>query len=141
MRHEGSHALAAVLGGSEITRIRLLPGIHDELGFYFGYVEYSGEANWLTDAAPFIADILLLTIAAILLARVVRATRWRFLLLLFGIISPLVDLVYGYFSGLWREGSDVADLLAQLHPIPVHLFFIAAIASAFVLMRRLHGDP
>jgi hypothetical protein len=41
--HEGSHALAAVISGAEVTRIQLLPGLHPRTGkFYFGYVEVSG---------------------------------------------------------------------------------------------------
>ena len=64
-RHEGSHALAALYEGFEIQEIRLLPGMHKELGFYFGYVEHSGEVTWLTGAAPFIADVALLLIASL----------------------------------------------------------------------------
>jgi len=54
-RHEASHALVAWLEGAEISELRLLPGMHPELGFYFGYVMHSGETTWLTTAAPFVA--------------------------------------------------------------------------------------
>lgn len=50
-RHEASHAVTALLDGAEIQEMRLLPGIHPDLGFYFGYVKHSGDTTWLTDAA------------------------------------------------------------------------------------------
>ena len=75
LRHEVSHALAAVLEGAEILQLRLLPGIHDELGFYFGYVEHDGDVTWLTDAAPFITDSVLLLLAAIVGAVVLAKRR------------------------------------------------------------------
>lgn len=140
-RHEFSHVIAAYLEGADIQTIRLLPGIHDDLGFYFGYVEHSGDVSWLTDAAPFFADIFLLAIAAILLIRLPRESKWRLYVVLFGVVSPLADLSYGYFSGLWRPGTDAADLLLALPPLIVHSFFLVAIVLGLFFLRfsRLIG--
>ncbi|MEL6975648.1 MAG: hypothetical protein AAGL29_09680, partial [Bacteroidota bacterium] len=66
-RHEASHALMAYIEGAEIIELRLLPGIHDELGFYFGYVKHSGNTTWLTESAPFFVDILLILITSLIL--------------------------------------------------------------------------
>lgn len=138
-RHEGSHALAAFAEGAEIQQVRLLPGVHENLGFYFGFVEHRGEVSWLTDAAPFIADVLLLLVTSLLLLKMNRHNRWWIFIFLFGVISPLADLGYGYFSGLWRAGTDVADLFLQLPPAAVHLFFLVSIPGGFLLARWLRN--
>ena len=53
--------------GAKILELKLLPGIHEELGFYFGYVKHSGTTSWLTEAAPFISDALIIFITFCLL--------------------------------------------------------------------------
>ena len=138
IRHEGSHACAALFEGAEIQAIRTLPGIDDKLGFYFGYVMHSGDVTWLTDAAPFIVDAILLVIAELLLRQLPQGSRWRFYIFIFGIISPLADLIYAYQSGLWRKGTDVADLFLQLPGLTVHVFFLVAIVYGAFLLRLTH---
>lgn len=140
IRHEGSHACAAFLEGAEIQVIRVFPGVNSELGFYFGYVEHDGDVTWLTDAAPFIADLLLLILAAILLWLLPQGSRWRSYVFVFGTISPLADMIYGYQSGLWRNGADVADLLLQLPNLMVHVFFLVGIVHGVLLLRFTHRD-
>ena len=61
-RHEGSHAAMAHFEGAYVEELRLIPGFHKNLGFYFGYVKHSEDTTWLTEAAPYFADILILTI-------------------------------------------------------------------------------
>ena len=140
IRHEGSHACAALFEGAEIQAIRLLPGMDNELGFYFGYVLHTGEVTWLTDSAPFIADAIFLVVAAFLLWKLPQGSRWRFYTLMFGIISPLADLTYAYQSGLWRSGTDVADLFLQLPSLAVHMFFLVAIVFGVFLLRFTHRN-
>ena len=139
-RHEGSHALMAFLEGADIEKLRLFPGIHDELGFYFAYVQHSGNTGWLTEAAPFFSDLILIIIATILLFNIKNLQYFNTVLLL-GFISPIIDLIYNYQGGLWRAGTDVSDLLNILPKTIVHLIFITAIILSvsgyiFFIKRR-----
>lgn len=141
-RHEGSHALMARLEGAEIREIKLLPGIHKDLGFYFAYVNHAGETSWLTEAAPFFSDLLLMFIASAFLYWK-RGTRYYNALLLLGFISPIIDLVYNYQGGLWREGTDVSDLLVHVPEAFVHIAFVTSILGAncalvFFRKRRIN---
>lgn len=135
-RHEASHALAAWSEGADIQKIQLLPEISDELGFTFGYVQSSGEVSWLTDAAPFMVDVLLMISAGFLLSKLKPQGRWYFIIMLFGIVSPLIDIAYGYLQGQWRAGTDVADLLRQGPDLLVHTMFLASIGLGVYLLRR-----
>ncbi len=137
VRHEASHALVAWLGGTRIDEMRLLPGIHPEAGFYFGYVIYGGETSWLATAAPYLTDLLLLLAALALISLSADWRRYRRLILLFGVVSPMVDLAYGYQGGLWRPATDVADLFEILPPAAVNVFFAGAIGLSVYLFRRL----
>lgn len=138
-RHEGSHALVASLQGSTIEEVRLLPGYDPGLGFYFGYVRHEGDTTWLVDAAPFLVDVLWLGLGALAL-RFVAGRGWlRFLVVLFGLVSPVIDLAYNYQGGLWRSGTDVADLFVAMPRGIVHAFFLGAIAAGIrgiALTRR-----
>ena len=134
-RHEASHAAMALLEGAEIQEMRLLPGIHPELGFYFGYVKHSGDPTWRIDAAPFIADAVVVLAASALLRRMRRESRYRIPIIFFGLISPLADLGYNYQGGLWRSGTDVAGLFQRLPNAPVHIFFIVAIGLTVMALR------
>lgn len=138
-RHEGSHALAAWLEGAEISEVRLLPGVNPELGFYFGYVVHSGETTWLTAAAPFLADAVVLLCAGLLIRWLAVGPRGRFAFVMLGLVSPLADLVYNYQGGLWREGTDVRDLFLALPDAPVHGFFLLAITTGALLLLSIRG--
>lgn len=131
-RHEASHALMAYLEGAEIKELRVLPGIHEELGFYFGYVKHSGDTTWLTEAAPFFGDVLLVLLTSLILLWIKRG-KYYTLILLFGLLSPIFDLVYNYQGGLWRKGTDVSDLLEMLPKVAVHSSFLLAIATSILL--------
>ncbi len=135
IRHEASHAAAALYQGAEIKTINLLPGIHAELGFYFGYVEHTGNVTWLTASAPFLADILLLILGFILLWKITHENHWFIYIVIFAIISPLADLIYAYQSGLWRKGTDVANLFQEIANWSVHLFFLILITLGLLLLQ------
>jgi len=137
-RHEGSHALMAYLEGAEIIEMKLLPGIHKELGFYFGYVKHSGDTTWLTEAAPFFSDLIIIIITSAILFYS-RIKRFHIVFLFYGIGSPIVDLIYNYQGGLWRKGTDVSDLLEILPKGLVHTLFILAIVLSvltFLYFRK-----
>lgn len=134
IRHEGSHALVAYTEGAEILELKLLPGIHKELGFYFGYVKHSGDTSWLTEAAPFFSDTLCILISLYFIIKLRLKIQYRYLIV-FGIISPVVDLIYNYQGGFWREGSDVNDLFNLLPNWIVHIYFILSILLGFYVVN------
>lgn len=139
VRHEGSHALAAWLCDVPVHEVRLLPGIHPELGFYFGYVSRGDGGGWVVDAAPYLGAILWLAVFYPLVRRL-SGNRLLWMPILFvGVVSPLVDLTYNYQGGLWRAGTDVHDLLLALPDMAVHACFLSAIAvslAAFLQLRQ-----
>lgn len=132
-RHEGSHALMAHLEGANIEELKLIPGIHEELGFYFGYVEYSKDTSWLTEAAPYFADILILALTFTILFWKPEIKFYK-IILYFGFLSPIINLVYNYQGGFWREGNDFYDLLNLLPKVVVHLTFISVLITACALL-------
>lgn len=134
-RHEASHAFMAWLEGSEIQQLRIFPGYTEELGFFFGYVIHSGDTTWLTDAAPFLSDLLLVLITIALLS-LIPQVRFKKEILFLGFISPLADLAYNYQGGFWREGTDVHDLFIALPDVWVHLYFLVSIIASFALFRK-----
>lgn len=141
VRHEGSHALAAWLSGVEIYEVRLLPGVHPELGFYFGYVSRGDGGGWVIDAAPFGAAMLWFGLGIALMRRLQRTSRWWFPAVAVAVLSPLVDLVYNYQGGLWRGGTDVADLFAALPNSLVHVYFLTSIAACVMGLQWLRNSP
>lgn len=141
VRHESAHWLAATLQGVEIREVRLVPGIHPDLGFYFGYVARGDGGDWLIDAAPFFAATVWLVVAWLILVRLPRASRFWLPLFLLGVISPLADLVYNYQGGFWRPGTDVHDLFQALPDGVVHAGFLIAIALCLFCVRHLRVRP
>jgi hypothetical protein len=121
----------AFLEGAEIEEMRLLPGIHEELGFYLGYVKHSGGTTWLTESAPFLTDVLIILLTTLLLYWK-PAIRFKNEILLFGYLSPIGDLIYNYQGGFWRAGTDVADLHLLLPNSIVHAFFIISIVVGMI---------
>lgn len=126
-RHEGSHALATLLEGVQLIEVRLFPGYREDVGFYFGYVMRGDGGSWLIEAAPFVVALIWFGSAFLLLRRAVLTDRAWLLALVAGVISPLIDLIYNYQGGFWREQTDVADLFKALPDVAVHLYFISAI--------------
>ena len=57
IRHEGSHVLAALLEGVNVTEFAFLPSIHPPNGFLWGYVSFQGNTPWFTLAAPYLESI------------------------------------------------------------------------------------
>ncbi len=139
-RHEASHAAMAVVQGATIDEMTLLPGVHPELGFYFAYVSHSEETTWLTDAAPYFADIVLAVIAFLWAQKLKSGAVLRRAVVLFGLVSPLVDLLYNYQGGLWRAGTDVWDLLQVLPGVAVHGYFLISIVGIVFALATLRRE-
>jgi hypothetical protein len=140
VRHEGSHALAAWSQGVPLYEVRLFPGMHPELGFYFGYVSRGDGGTWLIDAAPFFAAVAWFILAFLVLRRVRRKSPAWLPLFVVGAISPLVDLIYNYQGGLWRQGTDVSDLFQALPDPLVHGFFVAATTICLIGLSVLRSS-
>ena len=136
-RHEGSHALTALLQGVELREVRLFPGIREDVGFYFGYVIRGDGGTWLIDAAPFFSALVWATAAYLILMNMSVHRRLWLPAVFVGLVSPLVDLAYNYQVGFWREGTDVSDLLASQPSVIVHLYFIFSIVLCIFLLRRV----
>ena len=137
MRHEGAHALVTWLQGVPIHEMKLLPGVHPEQGFYFGYVSRGDGGNWMIDAAPFAAAVAWFLFFAPLYRRTPRHSKWRTPLFVVGMVSPIADLAYNYQGGLWRRGTDVWDLFQVLPAWWVHGAYLLAISWMIVYTRRL----
>ncbi len=118
LRHEASHALAALLEGARITEFVFWP-----TRGYWGYVIWEGPVTSATIGAPYVCDLMTfgLFFGLCMAARFERRWVWLNAIAL-GMISPLVNSVYNYWGGL-RGPNDVGKLLESLSPGFVHAYF------------------
>src|ERR1700730_3496770 len=56
-RHEGSHALVALIEGAKIEQLVVLPSTVGGQ-FLWGYASWSGPTDWVPLAAPYLCDLL-----------------------------------------------------------------------------------
>jgi hypothetical protein len=123
IRHEGSHALAAMAEGAKVTKFVFWPNF-DLGGFQWGYVGWDGSTTWFTTTAPYFCDLITFFVALLVILEVKPRRRWLwFNILIIGMLSPLVNSAYSYFGGLHGSFNDVGELLWALNPIAVHLYF------------------
>jgi hypothetical protein len=122
-RHEGSHALAAMAEGAEVTKFAFWPNF--DLGkFQWGYVNWHGFTTWFTIAAPYFCDLLTFFIAILIILEVKPRRRWLwFNILIIGMLSPFINSAYNYFGGVAGGYNDIGRLLCDLNPVAVHLYF------------------
>lgn len=130
IRHEGSHALAAMLQGAHIIKFQAFPSILRGGRFFWGYVIYDGgHTTWFTIAAPYLCDLLTLPLFSWLALRYRRMPHWLWVnVFVLGVLSPFANLLYNYQNALIRHRGDVFELLARLPHWAVHASFLAAIA-------------
>ena len=127
IRHELGHAVAVLARGGEVLKFVILPGVKDGL-FYFGYVRYSGEPHWLITAGPYLLDLLTFGVFFVLCMRLPFKRHWLWLnLVIFGLISPLVNSGYQYLKPLFGMVGDVPRLFEQLPGGVIHAYFIVTI--------------
>ena len=109
IRHEGSHALAAMAEGAEITEFVFWP--HFRNGeFFFGYVSWEGFTTWFTFAAPYFCDLITFFVALLIILEAEPKRRWLWLnILIIGMLSPFINSVYKYSRGL-AVGLDDVDV-------------------------------
>ncbi len=122
-RHEASHALAAMAEGAEVTQFVFWPTF-DNGRLFWGYIGWRGSTTWFTIAAPYFCDLLIFFVALLIILETKPRHRWLwFNILIIGMLSPLVNSAYNYFGGVGGSFKDVGELLWELNPIAVHLFF------------------
>ena len=123
LRHEGSHALAAMAEGAKVTKFVFWPNL-DLGGFQWGYAGWNGSTTWFATAAPYFCDLITVFVALLIILEVRPPRRWLWLnLMIIGVVSPLVNSAYNYSGGLRGSFNDVAVLLRDLNPVDVHLYF------------------
>jgi len=123
IRHEGSHALAAMAEGAKVTEFVFWPNF--DLGkFQFGYVSWHGSTTWFTTAAPYFCDLITVFVALLIILEVKPQRRWLwFNILIIGMLSPFINSAFNYFGGVAGGRNDIGYLLSSLEPVAVHLYF------------------
>ncbi|MEN8242588.1 MAG: M50 family metallopeptidase [Chloroflexota bacterium] len=143
IRHEGAHAIAAIMQGARITEFVYIPSMHNEV-FYWGYVRWIGETDWLTLAAPYFLDLLTFALAFLICFKLPFKRHWLWLnLVILGMVSPLANSSYIYQRSFTStSANDVVRLLADLPDFPIHAYFIATLTlytlGLIVVFRRAH---
>ncbi len=118
LRHELSHALAAMLEGAKITEFVFLP-----TQGYWGYVNWEGPVTSAAIGAPYICDLITFGLFFVLCMSARFERRWVWLnAVVLGMVSPLINSAYNYQGG-FRGQNDVGKLLESLPPIYVHTYF------------------
>ncbi|MBT3241103.1 MAG: hypothetical protein HON98_09190 [Chloroflexi bacterium] len=130
-RHEASHALVAWLGGAQITKFVIWPTVLANGGFRWGYVQFSGNASWLTLAATYFFDLITFLLFFWICMRPPFKSRSLWVnAMIIGLISPFFNSLYNYLGGL-NAMNDVGKLLSSLPDFAVHLYFIFTLLLYF----------
>ena len=125
IRHEAGHALMALAMGGKVTEFVIFPGLTANGQLYFGYMRYDGPSHWLIIAGPYILDILTFVIFFAITMRLPFKHHWLWLnLVIFGVISPLVNSSYQYLKPLIGMQGDVPILFTKLPNNLIHAYFI-----------------
>ena len=110
LRHEGAHALAAILMRYEIRSFVFWPHRHDG-HFYWGRVEVYGplplpQVFWF---APVYAAGLALLVGALILTLVPLAPYWFTFVVVMLDLSPAVSLAFNVWKFLYNDEGDLAE--------------------------------
>ena len=142
LRHEGSHALAAMLQGATIQEFVFWPSMIGG-NFYWGYVRWSGFTNWLTIAAPYFNDLVWFLIFYFIFKKIRIKRRWLWVnLIIIGLISPSTNSGYAYLRALVGTQNDFTTLLIDLPSVLVHAYFIITLTVyVTVLYSFLKPQP
>jgi hypothetical protein len=113
IRHEGSHALAAMSCGASILEFRFLP--HRREGkFFWGYVSWSSgldlEQMRLVYLAPYLVDVfLLITGSVVLRMHQFENFHWLAFAVIMLLLSPAIDTLYNLGKWAVKGTGDFAD--------------------------------
>lgn len=144
MRHEGSHALVALLEGAKIEQFAVLPSfLQGQIAW--GYVSWYGRTDWVPLAAPYLCDLLTYLLVFLMCTRLPMRRHWIWInLIILGLISPLVNSSYEYLIAFLRSWSDIAQLLHELPPLIVHVYFVTTLLlymlGLLALLRAITGS-
>jgi len=137
LRHEGSHALVAMLQGATIQEFVFWPQVTNGIS-YWGYVRWSGFTNWLTIAAPYFNDLVWFSIFYFIFTKVQIKRRWLWVnLVIIGLISPLVNSGYAYLRGVLGSPNDFTHLANTLPATIVHGYYLVTLAVYASLLYSL----
>ena len=140
LRHEASHALAALLEGAEIRQFVFWPTVREGRGFSWGYVRWHGHTSWRTAAAPYFVDLITYLLFFWVCTRMQFKRRWVWLnAVVIGLVSPLINSLYNYWGG-FRSANDVGRLHRILPKWSVHAYFVLTIVTyglgLWIALRR-----
>jgi Peptidase M50B-like len=132
IRHEGSHALIATVEGAHVSKFVVYP--QTDLGrFTWGYTEWSGATSWVTTAAPYLCDLLWFVGFFFLVTRIPWRNHMVWLnLVIFGLISPLLNSGVQWIVGFFSPPADVGQLRTDLPDALVQIYFILTIGAYLV---------
>lgn len=122
-RHEGAHALVAILSGAEVTKFVFWPSMPNGL-FYWGYVMVVGPTGVLFTAAPYLLDLITYFFFFPLCMLVLFKRKWIWInLAVIGLISPFANSLYNY-RGRLSSLNDVFILFQDLPDGLVQGYFL-----------------
>jgi hypothetical protein len=132
IRHEGSHALIATAEGAHVTKFVIYP--QTDIGrFTWGYTAWDGNTGWATNAAPYICDLLWFVGFFFLITRLpIRSHILWINLVIFGLVSPLVNSGSQWIAGFLNKASDVGQLRDSLPDALVQIYFLLTLAAYVV---------
>lgn len=131
LRHELSHAIAALLLGAEIEKFVFWPTC-SQWGFRWGYVVWYGPPASRVTAAPYLCDVATFVVFFVICTRVRFRRHWVWVnLVVVGLISPLVNSAYNYVRGVMGTG-DVATLFGELPDPLIHAYFAVTLSIYLV---------
>jgi len=146
IRHEGCHALAAVWEGAHITKVVVLPSHLPNVGFEWGYVNWTGgHIDWIPTAAPYLNDLMIFAFFLWFYARKPRLPRWVWLNgFVFGFVSPILDLGSNYRKALSAHRGDAYVLMSFFPHWAVHAAFAGSLAlvcmGTWVTIREFNRE-
>ena len=113
-RHEGAHALVAILSGAKVTKFVFWPSMTNGL-FYWGYVMVVGPTGVLFSAAPYLLDLITYFFFFPLCMLVLFKRKWIWInLAVIGLISPFANSLYNYRGRL----SSLNDVFYMFQALP-----------------------
>ncbi|MBN1343031.1 MAG: hypothetical protein JXQ73_10150 [Phycisphaerae bacterium] len=132
IRHEASHALAAMAEGAKITEFVFLPSMLPGYGFAWGYVDWDGNVSWFSSAAPYFCDLVTFLAVFPICLCVAFKRKWVWLnLTILGVVSPLANSLYCYIRAFQKPG-DVSYLRQVLVSSAVDGYFVVT-ATVYIL--------
>lgn len=138
IRHEGAHALIAILEGKEVAKFVFWPSMYQDQ-FYWGYVIYDGSASLLSSSAPYLLDLITFLFFLPLCAVVFFKRKWIWInLIAIGLISPFANSLYNYRGGL-TSLNDVGKMFRALPDLLVHSYFITTLGVYLVGVFLVFG--